>query len=133
MTDARRTIVVIEARPRWEPELQRQFIDQPVRVRGCRSWSQVAAACVSDKTATYVRQPEVDLFVADLARQESSIWEWLREFASQPERPSTIAICSEQWSEAEWALRDAGIRDVLIGNCSGEQLAHCCRRMWSLS
>lgn len=131
MSDIRRTIVVMEARPRWEPELQRQFIDQPVRVRGCRTWSQVVSACVSDKTAISSRQPEVDLLVADLISQESSVWEWLREFASQPKRPIAIAICSEQWSEAEWTLRDAGIRDVLVGDCSGDQLAHCCRRMWS--
>jgi hypothetical protein len=75
----------------------------------------------------------MDLLVADLTGQESSLWDWLREFASLLERPSAIVLCSEQWSEAEWALRDAGIRDVLIGDISGELLAHCCRRMWSQS
>ena len=33
---------MFEARPRWEPELQRQFTDEPVRVRGCRTWAELA-------------------------------------------------------------------------------------------
>lgn len=120
MSNSARTIVVFESRPRWEPELQRQFRDESVRVRGCRTWSELSA---------FAFPPTAEVLIIDLPDDMTECLQWLSKLVAQPQTPTVIALSSPQAADLEWALRDAGAREVLIGDLSGEQLARICRRL----
>lgn len=120
MSNSARTIVVFESRPRWEPELQRQFRDESVRVRGCRTWSELSA---------FAFPPLAEVVVIDLPEELTECLQWLSKLVTQPKAPAVIAISSPEAADLEWTLRDAGVREVLIGNLSGERLARICRRL----
>ncbi len=115
-----RTIVVFESRPRWEPELQRQFLEDPVRVRGCRTWSELSSQLA-------------DVIVIELPSDAAGCLQWLGTFMTRPRMTPVIAICPTESADLEWPLRDAGIREVIVGGLDGERLARSCRRLWSSS
>ncbi|GDY06702.1 MAG: hypothetical protein DWI21_04620 [Planctomycetota bacterium] len=124
MSNSVRTIVVFESRPRWEPELQRQFRNESVRVRGCRSLSELFS---------FVFPPIVDALVIDLPEDITECLQWLSKLVASPKVPSVIVLCPTETAGLEWTLRDVGVREVLVGDLSGEQLARTCRRMISSS
>jgi hypothetical protein len=123
-----RTIVVFEAQHRWEPELQRQFIDEPVRVRGCRMWSDLLAM-----TLNSTKPSLPDVIVIELPEDATPCLQWLGQVSLhwRPQVPPVILICRPDAAELEWTLRDIGVREVFVGALGGEQLARCCRRMWA--
>ena len=120
MSNSSRTIVVFESRSRWEPELQRQFLEDPVRVRGCRKWSELSS------------QP-ADTIVIELPSDATGCLQWLGTFMARPRMTPIIVICSTQPADLEWPLREVGVREVIVGELDGEQLARSCRRLWSSS
>jgi len=117
-----RTIVVFESRSRWEPELQRQFRNESVRVRGCRTWSELSSFAFS---------PIAEALVIDLPEDLTECLQWLNKLVAPPRVPSVIVLCSSESADLEWTLRDVGVREVLVGDLSGEQLARNCRRLIS--
>ena len=119
-----RMIVVFESRPRWEPELQRQFQGESVRVRGCRTWKEVSA---------FVAPPVVDVVVIELPENLADFLQWLSRLVSQHQVPFIVVIGSPKLADVEWVLRDAGVQDVLLGDMTGERLARICRREFSNS
>ena len=124
MSNSVRTIVVFESRPHWEPELQRQFRDESVRVRGCRSLSELSA---------FAFPPMADVLVFELPEDLAECLQWLSKLVTPPRVPSVIVLCSSEDADLEWPLRDVGIREVLIGELFGEQLARACRRQLAIS
>ena len=121
MSNLVRTIAVFEARPRWEPELQRQFRDESVRVRGCRTWNEVSA---------FAFPPTADALVVDLPEDLADCLQWLSKLVAPPRVPPVIVLCPVEVSELEWTLRDVGVQEVLVGDLTGEALARTCRRLW---
>lgn len=122
MSNSVRTIVVFESRPRWEPELQRQFRNESVRVRGCRMLSELSA---------FAFPPVAEVLVIDLPEDMTECLQWLSKLVAPPRAPSVIVLCSSATADLEWTLRDVGVREVLVGELSGEQLARTCRRLIS--
>lgn len=122
MSNSVRTIVVFESRPRWEPELQRQFRNESVRVRGCRMLSELS---------TFAFPPVAEVLVIDLPEDMTECLQWLTKLVAPPRAPSVIVLCSSETADLEWTLRDVGVREVLVGELSGEQLARTCRRFIS--
>ena len=122
MSNSVRTIVVFESRPRWEPELQRQFRNESVRVRGCRMLSKLSAIAFP---------PVAEILVIDLPEDMTECLQWLSKLVAPPRVPSVIVLCSSEAADLEWTLRDVGVREVLVGELSGEQLARICRRLIS--
>ena len=116
MSNSARTIVVFESRPRWEPELQRQFLDKPVRVRGCRKWSELSSQ-------------SADAIVIELPSDAAGCLQWLGTFMTRPRMTPVIVICPTDSADLEWPLRDAGVREVIVGELDGERLAQR-RRAW---
>ena len=114
--------MVFESRPRWEPELQRQFRNESVRVRGCRTLSELSV---------FAFPPIADALVIDLPEDLTECLQWLSKLVAPPKVPSVIVMCSSEVADLEWALRDVGVREVLVGDSSGEQLARTCRRLIS--
>ena len=122
MSNSVRTIVVFEPRPRWEPELQRQFRNESVRVRGCRMLSELSS---------FAFPPIADVLVIDLPEDLTECLQWFSKLVAPPKVPSVIVMCSSESADLEWTLRDVGVREVLVGDLSGEQLARACRRLIS--
>ena len=120
MSNAVRKIVVLESRPRWEPELQRQFRNESVRVRGCRTWNELSG---------FAFPPIADVLVIDLPEDLSECLQWLSKLVAPLSIPAVILLCPSEAADLEWPLRDIGVREVLIGDLTGEQLARTCGRL----
>ena len=54
------TLLVFERRPRWVPELERQFQNQNVQVRGCRSLKDVLNRFATSPEAIVILDLEAD-------------------------------------------------------------------------
>ncbi len=134
MSNTPRTVVVLESRPRWEPELQRQFVDDRVRVRGCRTVNELAAlvfwSVPTESTDSASTVKIADTVVMQISENAAACLQWITGLAARPQVPAVIALCSTESSELEWTLREAGVREVLIDEHSGERLARCCRHCW---
>ena len=133
MTQSVRTIVVFETRPRWQPELQRQFVDQPVRVQGCRNWNELSALAFPSSVKRagdrrLARTAAVDAIVIELPDDAAPCLQWLSSLTVQELVPPIIVLLPSEAAELEWPLRDAGVHDVLVGELAGERLARCLRR-----
>ena len=128
MSNSLRTIVVLEPRPRWEPELQRQFVNDSVRVRGCRTVNELASLVFPPASAGAANI--ADAVVLQFPENAAACLQWVTGLAARPQVLAVIVLCSAESSELEWLLRDAGVREVLIDEHSGERLARCCRRLW---
>ncbi len=113
--------MVFESRPRWEPELHRQFRNESVRVRGCRNLSELSA---------FAFPPMADVLVFELPEDLAECLQWLSKLVAPPRVPSVIALCPPDVGDLEWTLRDVGVREVLVGDVSGEQLSRACRRLF---
>lgn len=124
MSNSVRTIVVFESRPRWEPELQRQFRNESVLVRGSRTFGELSA---------FAFPPIADVLIIDLPEELTECLQWLSKLVAPPQVPPMIVLCSSEAIDLEWTLRDVGVREVLVGSLSGEQLARTCRRLISKS
>lgn len=120
VSNSARTILVFESRPRWEPELQRQFLDEPVRVRGCHAWNELS-------------KQMADVVVIELPSDAASCLHWLATLVGRPRITPVIVLCPIESADLEWPLRDAGVREVVVGEFDGERLARSCRRLWSTS
>ena len=120
MSNSVRTIVVFESRPRWEPELQRQFRNESVRVRGCRTLGELSA---------FSFPPVADVLVLDLPDDLAECLQWLSKLVTSPRVPSVIALCPSDVRDLEWTLREVGVREVVFGDLSGAELARNCRRL----
>ena len=98
MSNTLRTIVIFEARPRWEPELQRQFLGEPVRVRGCRTWSELSSlafllTAVDPANPNPARSSVPDAIVIELPDDATAYLQWLASVTTRARVPSLIVLC----------------------------------------
>ncbi len=114
------TILVCEAKPFWTPELQRQFLDTNVTVRGCGRWTEMAGAD---------SPPARSLRIVDLEHRTAELLAGMGRDVPRTERPPLIVLASARWSEFEWVLREAGASAFFATWPTGEELARCCRRI----
>jgi DNA-binding NtrC family response regulator len=118
------TAVVFEERPRWGPELERQFANEDVCVVECRSLSDVA-----ERSADVAR----GVIVLDIAFQTAECLRFLgRRLGSGAGLPVFI-VGSEQTSALEWPVRDLGATAFFAKTIPGHEMAHLCRRQWAQS
>ena len=113
------TVLVFEQRPRWAPELQRQFLGQDVAVRACRSLDDLDALAAAAAQA---------IAVVDLDAAPAACLQFLgRRLGRSPHLP-IVAVGSPRMGELEWPLRELGAAAVLCDFPTGEQMARLCRR-----
>lgn len=114
-------VVVFETRPRWTPELQRQFACECVRVRACGTWSDVRRRLAESGDS---------LLVLDLAVGAADALRYLgRQIGATSRRP-VVVITDRRSADLEWSLRELGTVQVFTDDLSGEELADFCRRIW---
>lgn len=116
-----RTVIVYERRPRWAPELQRQFAREDVQVRSCRSTADLTAAAESIAGG---------LIVLDLDASPGDCLQFLGRHTGRSSGEAVIAVGSKHTAELEWPLRELGAVEVLFDSATGENLARVCRRQW---
>jgi hypothetical protein len=107
------SVAVFEERPWWAPELQRQFREDPVAVRGCRSAADASRA---------------DVAVLQLGAAPAEVLHSLvRRMTAGCDR-GVIVVAESELSDLEWGVRELGA-DAFVGEqIAGEDLARLCRR-----
>ena len=118
------TIVVLEKRPRWMPELQRQFAEHDVRVRGCRSAADLGRM---------LDESPGSVLVLDLAAAPAACLQFLGRRVGQALQSPAIVVASRKMADLEWPVRELGAVEFVADAISGEDLARLCRRQWSVN
>jgi hypothetical protein len=114
--------IVLEKRSRWAPELERQFVNENVRVIGCRSFHDVMAHSVDTACGA---------ILIDLAADPVESLRFLARRAAETSRLPVLVIGSEQTAELEWPLRDLGVTAFFARRVAAHEVAALCRRQWS--
>src|ERR1700685_258653 len=115
------TAIVFENRPRWVPELERQFADEEVRIVACRSLRDV-----SERSAGVTR----GLIVLDLHAAPGECLKFLEHRWGKPGTLPVFAVGSERTAALEWPLRELGVTAFFAGPIPGHEMAGLCRRQW---
>lgn len=114
--------IVFEKRPRWVPELQRQFLNEDVKVVACRS-----IADVEDRSAGV----STGLILLDLAAEVADCVQYLARHAADPNRLPVVVVGSSDEAPLEWAIRELGAAAFFARRIPGHEMADLCRRQWS--
>jgi hypothetical protein len=117
------TAVVFEQRPRWGPELQRQFQNEGVRVIECRSLADVA-----ERTADVRR----GVILLDLAFKTSECLKFLGWRLNDGSALPVFVVGSNRLGGLEWSVRDLGATAFFAHTIPGHQMADLCRRQFCL-
>jgi len=113
------SLIVFERRPRWLPELQRQFLQSSINVKGCASVRGLWEAVRDDGS----------LIVLVLDGAQADGLAWLVELADRHKPPKIIVIGTKQTNDLEWPVRESGVTAFLPDDISGGELAVLCRRL----
>jgi DNA-binding NtrC family response regulator len=120
-SDDSRMIVVFERQPFWEPELRRQFQDEEVPVRACRTLSDLEQT-VGDGSGCVV--------VADLTERPADLLRWLSRRLMGGRSLPVIVVANRATETLRWHASEAGAVAVVSEDCGGRHLARLCRRQW---
>lgn len=113
-------IIVFERTPHWGPELKRQFSDQSVSIRECRSIADLCSSIAHFRRCVAIVL--LDAAPADCLRWISG--------QSETNQPSPIVvIASTEYAELEWTIREAGAAAFLNDEIGGQEVAQICSRM----
>lgn len=115
-------IVVLEKRPHWTPELQRQFLSEKVRVRLVTS-----SAALSE----LADDASVVLLAIDGAERECL--QVMTDLITCRRQVATIAIGSRRTAELENAFRELGVHVFFADHIMGQDVAAACRRQLALA
>lgn len=115
----KRRIVVLEPKPHWTPELQRQFLEDDVHVQQCTQ-----AADVIQR----LRRDMVTVVVLPFDGQEASCMQLLAVLFEWQSVLSSIVIGSPKTMELEAPVKELGATLFLADRPSGHQLHRSCRR-----
>jgi len=115
--------IVLEERPRWAPELERQFAGQDVRIVACRSLRDVEERAAG---AT------VGVILLDLTAQPAECLRFLERRAAQPSALPVIVVGSDETVDLEWPSRELGAIAFFACRVPGDEMANLCRRQWTV-
>jgi hypothetical protein len=115
------TAVVFEKRPRWGPELERQFGHEGIRVVECRSLADVA------ERSTGIERGVVLL---ELAFKTAECLRFLGRRLNDGAALPVFVVGSSQLAGLEWSVRDLGATAFFAKSIPGHQMADLCRRQF---
>jgi DNA-binding response OmpR family regulator len=115
------TVLVFERRPRWVPELQRQFLGQDVRVRGCSSLKDVEQL---------LAQSPGSLAILELDAEPAPCLMALARLMARSPSPTILVVASPAYRELEWRVRELGAAAFLVEPVPGDEMAESCRRQF---
>lgn len=117
------TAVVYEKRPRWAPELERQFEEESVHVVECRSLADVI------ERSCGVRR---GVILLDLSFKTADCLKFLGRRLNDGAELPVFVIGSPRQAALEWSVRDLGATAFFPKAIPGHQLAELCRRQFIL-
>ena len=115
------TAIVFEKAPRWAPELQRQFLDEEVRVIACRSLRDVI-----ERAARVGR----GVILLDASAAAADCLQFLREELSDPEALAVVIVANKAIAPLEWSFRELRAAAFFSRKIPGHEMAALCRRLW---
>lgn len=118
MSHTQKCITVYERKPLWVPELQRQFLHDPVQVRQENSPQEALLLHGKDQNGLVILQLEAA--PADCLRL---LWNRMEAKLQIP----VIVIHSQEFASLEWSVRELGVSEFLTDTVSGERLARIIR------
>ena len=104
--------------------MQRQFVDEEVRVRSCRR--------AADIEPMLGEAPQ-SVLVLDLGIGPAECLQFLGRLIGRVSSPPIIMVGPGKMAELEWSMRELGALAFLPDSVSGEELARLCRRQWSVT
>lgn len=114
-------VVVVEPKPRWTPELQRQFVGDRVHVRQCVRLGDAGKLA-----------GEGCVLVLDFDAAPADCLQFLGRRVGNGRYIPSIVIGSPSTAALEWTARDLGALAFLVETPPGAALARLCRRQWTL-
>lgn len=115
------TILIFERRPRWVPELERQFFGQDVRIRGC--------ATLPDLETRLTFNPR-GLCLVELDADPAECLQHLGRLMLRAPSPKIIVTATRVFRGLEWAVRELGVITFLEEPIPGDEMAAWCRRQF---
>jgi len=113
---------VFEKRPRWAPELERQFANESVRIVACRSLHDVA-----DRSADVER----GVIVLDLAAETAECLRFLGGRVGDAAALPVFVVGSDRTAALEWTVRELGATAFFPRTIPGHEMADLCRRQFT--
>ena len=117
-----RRLIIFEAEPYWQPELQRRFLPESVEVGACRT--------VGDLEAR-VNVAPFDGVVLDLAADVGGSLRWLSRLGERGDPLPTVVVAAAEHAAWEWHIRELGATAFVDEFIGGHRMAAVCRKMWS--
>jgi DNA-binding response OmpR family regulator len=117
------TAVVFEKRPRWGPELERQFESENVRVVECRSLADVVERSNPVKRG---------VILLDLGFKTVDCLRFLGRHLNDGAALPVFVIGSTRLAALEWSVRDLGAAAFFAKTIPGHEMAELCRRQFCL-
>ena len=121
-------VIVFEMRPRWVPELERQFDGEGVRIQAWRSLGDLSRSLFN--ATERVEMPGRAVAIIDISAGLAESLQFLGRFKMYGPSWPVIAIGSTQTSDLEWSVRELGVLEWLLDTVSGDELARLCRRQF---
>ncbi|MCA9026651.1 MAG: hypothetical protein KDA86_15700 [Planctomycetaceae bacterium] len=122
MSEQTRHVIVFESQPFWAPELQRQFLDDDVHVRTCRS--------INDLQQRLAKQT-YDVCIIDLSADLPGVLRWLGDWQIRGSHTAILVIAAEEQKSLEWHVRELGASSFATEYVTGIQVAGMCRKQWN--
>jgi DNA-binding NtrC family response regulator len=116
------TLLIFERKPRWVPELERQFLGEDVRVRGCSSLSSLQDR-LGELTSCVV--------ILELAAAPAECLQALGRLMARSPFPTILVTASPAYRELEWAIREQGTVAFWEEPIPGDEMAKWCRRQFT--
>ncbi|MGE3313470.1 MAG: hypothetical protein AB7O26_00050 [Planctomycetaceae bacterium] len=117
-----RTVVVFERRPRWFPEMQRQFVGEETRIRWCTELRDVERHLAADGSF---------VVVLDFDECPGECLQLLGRSVGASQSVPFVCIGSQQTAELEWIVRELGGLAFFPDHVTGDRIAALCRRQWT--
>jgi DNA-binding NtrC family response regulator len=117
-------VIVFEKRPRWGPELQRQFVTEDVRVIACRSVRDVEERAASAANGAVL---------LDASPAPADCLQFLKRGLLDPHALPVIIVASKGLAEREWLFRELGAIAFFSRTIAGHEMASLCRKQWAVS
>jgi hypothetical protein len=116
------SVIVLESRPRWVPELRRRLIKPPISVRACRSLIDARESARGSVLPC--------LLLIDLSVTPEACVTWMGQRTREERRHAVVAIAPSTVADLEWILRDLGASAVLSDASTADEVARVCQRQW---
>ena len=117
-------VFVFEKRPRWTPALQRQFLDEEVRVRRFVRIAELRREAIGSARG---------VVLLELAAGAADCLQFLGRVLGQPGFPPVLVIGSDRTAELEWPIREFGATAFLDESIPRSHLARLIRRQWQFA